>query len=112
MFDERGGCLVSFARVSDNLLEGPHGAARPDFSLVVVVLGLRVLLGFNVSRQQWELPAGSLETGESGHEAAIRELEEETGIRADRLSPVARRILIRGRSDQSFGCGVCRGPWQ
>ena len=51
MFDDRGGSLVSFARLDDNLLEGSDGAVRPVCSLVVVEFGQRVLLGFNVSRQ-------------------------------------------------------------
>ena len=90
MYDARGGSLVSFAHRDDNLLEVSGDVARAAFSLIIVKWGQRVLLGFNVFRQQWELPGGSLEDGESAYEAAIRELEEETGIRADRLSQLAR----------------------
>jgi 8-oxo-dGTP diphosphatase len=94
MYDARGGSLVSFAQLDDNLLEGPDSTARPVCSLVIVEWGQQVLIGFNVARQQWELPGGSLEGGESAYEAAIRELEEETGIRADRVSQVARAEFL------------------
>lgn len=37
----------------------------------------------------WSLPAGAIEPGETPQEAMIRELREETGLRADTLSLVA-----------------------
>lgn len=36
----------------------------------------------------WEIPAGKLDSGERPHAAAVRELAEETGFRAEHLSPV------------------------
>jgi len=115
MYDARGGSLVSFAQLDDNSLEGLDGAAGPVCSLVIVEWGQRVLLGFNVSRQQWELPGGSLEEGESAYEAAIRELEEETGIRAVRVSPVARaEFLFAGEANSHlaavFAVALCGDP--
>ena len=38
---------------------------------------------------QWQCPQGGLDAGESPHEAAMRELEEETGIRSDEVELVA-----------------------
>jgi 8-oxo-dGTP pyrophosphatase MutT (NUDIX family) len=55
-----------------------------------------VLFGFNVSRRQWELPGEAVESGESAHDAPLRELVEETGIRADRASPVGRAEFMFG----------------
>jgi 8-oxo-dGTP pyrophosphatase MutT (NUDIX family) len=68
MYDTRGGSLVSFARLDDTFFEGLDGAVAPACSLVVVGWDQRVLVGFNVTRQQWELPGGSLEVGESAYE--------------------------------------------
>jgi 8-oxo-dGTP diphosphatase len=96
MNDKRGGSLVSFARLHDTAFEGLEGAVPPACSLVVVGWDQRVLVGFNVTRQQWELPGGSLEAGESAYDAAIRELVEETGIRAERVSLVARAEFMFG----------------
>jgi 8-oxo-dGTP diphosphatase len=90
MFDARGGSLESFVRVNGASPENPEGTSQFACSLVVVVWAEQVLLGFNVSRQQWELPGGSVESDESAHEAALRELAEETGIRASRASLIAR----------------------
>lgn len=47
-------------------------------SFVVVKNGDRYLLCFNKYRNQWELPAGKREEGETSRECAIRELYEET----------------------------------
>jgi 8-oxo-dGTP pyrophosphatase MutT (NUDIX family) len=49
-------------------------------SLIVVVFSARVLLMFNRWRGQWELPGGMREPGEAPRRAAVRELDEETGI--------------------------------
>lgn len=44
----------------------------------------------------WEVPAGTLEEGESPEECALRELEEETGLRAGRLEKMFEAYLIPG----------------
>lgn len=47
----------------------------------------------------WALPKGKLDSGETDEQAALREVEEETGLRA-RLGPVAGRIRYRDRHDR------------
>jgi 8-oxo-dGTP diphosphatase len=47
-------------------------------SFVIAKNGDRVLLCFNNFRNQWELPAGKREEGETPRDCAIRELYEET----------------------------------
>jgi 8-oxo-dGTP diphosphatase len=88
VFDANGGSLVSFT-----YLDGASAqCVEPSSfvcSLVIVERAQEILLGFNTDRQQWELPGGSLEPGESALVAALRELAEETGIRADRASLAA-----------------------
>ena len=49
-------------------------------SLVVVVLTNTILMIFDRWRQQWELPGGMREPGETPRQTATRELTEETGI--------------------------------
>lgn len=44
---------------------------------------LLVKRGINPGKGKWSLPAGFLELEESGAEAGARELEEETGLKAD-----------------------------
>jgi 8-oxo-dGTP pyrophosphatase MutT (NUDIX family) len=51
----------------------------------------------------WLTPGGGIETGESPREAAVRELDEEIGLRisADDLrGPIAKRTVIHGFSDR------------
>ena len=36
----------------------------------------------------WQLPQGGMDKGEAAETAALRELEEETGIRSDRVEPL------------------------
>jgi len=54
-------------------------------SLVVLWCGHRCLMVFNHYKRAWELPGGMLDPGESPREAAVRELAEESGQRADTL---------------------------
>ncbi|MFF0266073.1 NUDIX hydrolase [Kribbella sp. NPDC004536] len=51
---------------------------------------------FNRYRQAWEVPGGMLGPGESPQEAAVRELDEESGQRGDTLE-LAGVALIRVR---------------
>ncbi len=44
----------------------------------------------------WEIPAGTLEEGESPEECARRELEEETGLMAGKLEKMFEAYLIPG----------------
>ncbi len=72
------------------LIEGPGG---PEIVLIRV---FRVAL----SKETWELPAGTLDPGEDPGRCALRELEEETGFRADRLIPLGTFHTSPGMSDE------------
>jgi 8-oxo-dGTP diphosphatase len=54
-------------------------------SFAIVQKDKRYLLCYNVYRNQWELPAGKREDGETYEECAIRELYEETGQNLDSM---------------------------
>lgn len=72
--DDRGNLLLHLHFPQESEVDGMA------CSLVVVRLGLEVLLVFDRWREQWELPGGGVENGETAREAAVRELAEETGI--------------------------------
>ncbi|HEY1390137.1 MAG TPA: NUDIX domain-containing protein [Ktedonobacterales bacterium] len=55
---------------------------------VVVIDAGRVLLAQREDLHVWALPGGMIEPGETAAEAAIREVEEETGIRVELLALV------------------------
>lgn len=48
----------------------------------------------------WEAPAGKLDDGESPEVCAIRELEEEAGVTANRLVPLTTLLTTPGFSDE------------
>jgi 8-oxo-dGTP pyrophosphatase MutT (NUDIX family) len=89
VYDANGGSLVSFNHLDGATAEELDGSTSLACSIVVIERAQQVLLGFNANRQQWELPGGSVEASESALTAALRELEEETGIRTDRALLVA-----------------------
>ncbi len=50
----------------------------------------------------WDFPKGKLEAGETKHEAAVRELEEETGLKCKIIDGFERRVsyIFKNKSDE------------
>ncbi|MFI9210298.1 methyltransferase, FxLD system [Streptomyces sp. NPDC053253] len=69
----------------------PTAAAMAGVAVVVSDPCGRVLLGWNPSRNVWELPAGKVEPKEAFEATAVRELAEETGLRA-----AAEQVVLLG----------------
>jgi 8-oxo-dGTP pyrophosphatase MutT (NUDIX family) len=57
---------------------------------------------FITDRWGWEIPAGSVEPGEDPAVAALRELEEEAGVRCRSVCEIARFDTSNGLTDQEF----------
>jgi len=63
----------------------------------VVVRDGSVLVVHRPKYDDWSLPKGKLESGESWEEAALREVEEETGLACDLGEPVgSTHYVVRG----------------
>lgn len=97
--DADGSALLSFGRLSEDELAGLDPAVPLTASLVVLWCRGECLMVFNTFRKAWELPGGMLDPGESARDAAIRELAEESGQRADSLE-FAGAARIRVAPDQ------------
>lgn len=78
----------------------------PDFVIAVAKQeGQFYLVGQHrhpVNTFSWEFPKGKLEKGESPEEGALRELEEETGVKAHRAILIASLWPSNGRQSNSF----------
>jgi 8-oxo-dGTP diphosphatase len=83
--NRHGVVLHEMVDLREDQLEGPlpHPLTH---ALVVVRHAGRWLLLFNGFTQQWGLPGGVLEPGESARTCAERQLELETGQRAEELA--------------------------
>jgi ADP-ribose pyrophosphatase len=90
-----------------------HPGAVCILPLVEAGDGLEVLLirnhRFTVGRVLWELPAGGLEPGEEPEACAARELEEETGYRAEHVEHLAGFLTTPGVTDERMEAFVARG---
>ena len=56
-----------------------------NISSIAVMNGDKILMGRRRDSDKWTLPGGHAEEGETAEETGIRELEEETGIKAKKL---------------------------
>jgi len=54
----------------------------------LVVEGTRILLISTQEGRRWQLPKGHIERGESPEQAAVREIEEETGVSGRVIAPL------------------------
>jgi ADP-ribose pyrophosphatase YjhB (NUDIX family) len=101
-------CSTAHMRVREDQILADDGTRRiysvierPDFTLIVPEMaGRRLVLiqtyRYPVDATFWEFPQGGIEESESAEDAAARELEEETGLRAGCL-----RLL--GRLHEAYG---------
>lgn len=71
---------------------------------------------YAVDRTLLEVPAGTLDPGESPDQAAARELQEETGFEAGQITPVACWFVSPGVMTERMSLYLCRdlrpGPTQ
>ncbi|MDN0193854.1 methyltransferase, FxLD system [Streptomyces sp. S.PNR 29] len=70
----------------------PH--ALTGAGVVVTDSAGRILLGWSARRKVWELPGGKNEGDEDFLDAAVRELEEETSLKADRADARLLALLM------------------
>ena len=65
---------------------------RPAVGVMLLNRESRVFVGQRIDStlEAWQMPQGGLDDGEDAEEGALRELEEETGIRRDLVEIVAR----------------------
>ena len=56
----------------------------------------------------WEVPAGTIEPGESPEACALRELGEEAGYRAGRIEPLGEALVDPGLTDERLFLFVAR----
>ncbi len=78
--------LLDFRGCPESDLAGLDPSIPLGLSLMVPVHDGRVLLVHNSWRQEWELPGGQLDAGETARDAAVREFREETGTEAGEVS--------------------------
>ncbi|MEM6308256.1 MAG: RNA pyrophosphohydrolase [Pseudomonadota bacterium] len=64
---------------------------RPNVGVMILNAEGRVFTGQRMDRytDAWQMPQGGVDTGEDTYAAALREMEEETGITADKVQLIA-----------------------
>ena len=80
----------------------------------VIVRDGRVLLVHRPKYDDWSFPKGKLEEGETWEEAAVREVEEETGLRCAIGEEVGRThyVVLQGPKEVRYYRMTCDGEAQ
>ena len=84
-----------------------NGAGEVRAAGAVVVRGtspVEVLLIHRPAYDDWTLPKGKVEAGETDEVCAVREVEEETGLRITRLGRELAPVRWRDRNDEPKVC--------
>jgi 8-oxo-dGDP phosphatase len=87
-----------------------HMQNRAALAMPVDSDGYTVLVGqwrYTLGRLCWELPAGGAPVGSSLHEAALRELTEETGLVAGQSTLLNRTTLSNSSTDGAGEAWLC-----
>jgi 8-oxo-dGTP diphosphatase len=82
--------------------EGVEAASQEDLTVVRAAGGLvvrdgKVVLVHRPKYDDWSFPKGKCDAGESDEECALREVEEETGLRCELLEEIGRTNYVDGR---------------
>lgn len=101
--------LNAFYQVQEDLLELPHNKEKLKYytlktketiSVLAITKDNKVVLNQEyrhpVGKILYDLPAGYIEKGEQPREAALRELEEETGFRAKNIKKLGSVYALSG----------------
>ncbi len=80
--DKNGTELIGFHPIQESEIE----AYNPfEFSVTLIKHQEKFLLVFDKYKNQWEVPGGAVEAGESARDCAMRELKEEANQAVDHL---------------------------
>lgn len=98
--DSKGNQLLALDFVEESVVNAAHPEPALPLSLAVLTHQGKVLMIFNRWRQEWELPGGMIDAGETPRQAAFREVLEETGVTVESLSFEARALFSLKRPDR------------